>query len=217
MVTNMKKVLAAASALALAGTGIAIAPLAAQGPAASQWSIGPWVKGRNHSVGMPSTMSDGREGAFLEFPTEGQGSVHYVTVPVRSLQGARSITLRYRVDAARGVRFVPTEFSSQPATVSLYFQRAGDGWTGRTPMHRWYAPSSHVMTLKPGTYSVTVPLSADWIAMNGSNARAQPGAFAAAVDQAANVGFVFGSSERRGHGVFATGPARFTVLDYSID
>ena len=44
-----------------------------------------------------------------------------------------------------------------------------------------------------------------------------PEQFARAKDEAAVVGFVLGSSGGRGHGVYATGPARFTVLDFTIN
>jgi hypothetical protein len=73
------------------------------------------------------------------------------------------------------------------------------------------------MPLAPGTYRVSIALDEPWVAMMGGTAADLPAAFAAARADAINVGFVFGSASGRGHGVYATGPARFTVLDFRID
>jgi hypothetical protein len=195
------------------------APARADGPAASQWSIGPFIRGRNYSVNMPLTMFETRDGPAFDFPypNRASGHVHYVTVPVRSLEGAKRITLRYRIDAAPGTRFFPQERPSRQATLSLYFQRAGDRWTRRTPHHRWYSPGNRVMPLKPGTHTVSIALDEPWVAMMGGNAHTLPGAYRKALRQTAKVGFTFGGAGGRGHGVYASGPARFTVLDYRID
>ena len=205
----------------LIGGAIIAAPLAAlaAAPAAQDWAIGPVIKGRNYSVGMPQTLDQGRGGPGFDFPypTASQGHVHYVTVPVRSLQGARSISLTYRIDAKPGVRFVPQQFPDQPAILSLYIQRAGDRWTARTPHHRWYSPVNRAVPITAGTRTITIALDEPWKAMMGGDATALPEQFARAKDEAAVVGFVLGSSGGRGHGVYATGPARFTVLDFTIN
>jgi hypothetical protein len=203
---------------ALVLAALPFAALAA-GPAASQWEIGPIIRGKNYSVNMPPTLEEGRGGPGFEFPfpTAAQGHVHYITVPVGSLEGARRITLTYRIDAARRVRFVPQEVPGEQATLSLYFQRAGDRWTARTPHHRWYAPNDRQMPLTPGTHTVSIALDEPWVAMMGGDGRTLPDAFARAKAETAEVGFVFGSAGLRGHGVYATGPARFTVLDFEIE
>ncbi|MCL4671821.1 MAG: hypothetical protein KJZ64_02555 [Sphingomonadaceae bacterium] len=205
----------------LMGAAVMAAPLAAlaASPAASDWQIGPVIKGRNYSVGMPPYMEPGRDGPGFDFPypSASDGHVHYVTVPVRSLEGARSISLTYRIDAAPDVRFVAQQYPDQPAIPSLYFQRAGDRWTARTPHHRWYSPINRAMPLEAGTHTVTIALDEPWKAMMGGDATALPAQFERAKAEAAVVGFVFGSSGGRGHGVFATGPARFTVLDFVIE
>lgn len=205
----------------LIGALVVAAPLTALAavPDAADWQIGPIIKGRNYSVGMPLRLEPGRDGPRFDFPypTASAGHVHYVTVPVRSLEGARSISLTYRIDAKPGVRFVPQQYPEQPAILSLYFQRAGDRWTARTPHHRWYSPVDRAVPLRAGTHTVTIALDEPWKAMMGGDATALTEQFARAKDEAAVVGFVLGSSGGRGHGVFATGPARFTVLDFVID
>ena len=205
----------------LIGGAVLAAPLAAlaAAPAASDWQIGPIIKGRNYSVGMPLRLEPGRDGPGFDFPypTASAGHVHYVTVPVRSLEGARSISLTYRIDAKPGVRFVPQQYPEQEAILSLYFQRAGDRWTARTPHHRWYSPVNRAVPLQAGTHSVTIALDEPWKAMMGGDGHSLPAQFARAKHDAAVVGFVLGSSGGRGHGVFATGPARFTVLDFAIN
>ena len=126
---------AAASAALLSG------PAIGGGPPAEAWEIGPIIRGRNYSQRMPLRPDDSRAGPSFAIPgpTAAQGSVHYLTVPTGPLRGARAIVLTYRIDAAPGTRFVPRGSPQLPATLSLYFQRAGDGWTVRQPDWRWPA------------------------------------------------------------------------------
>lgn len=191
----------------------------AAGPPASMWEIGPIIRGKNYSYRMPLRPDETRAGASFEIPgpTAADGHVHYVTIPTRPLAGARRITLTYRIDAPAGTRFVPQESPQLPATLSLYFQRAGDSWTTRQPDWRWYAPTNRTVPLRPGTHTVSIGLDEDWIAMTGPGARANPRGFEEALADTARVGFTFGSEGGRGHGVYATAPARFTILDFRIE
>lgn len=191
----------------------------AAGPPAEMWEIGPVIRGKNYSYRMPLRPEPSRAGPSFEIPSPSaaDGHVHYVTVPTRPLAGARRITLTFRIDAAPGTRFVPQESPELPAILSLYFQRAGDGWTRRQPDWRWYAPNDRVVRLRPGTHTVSVGLDEDWIAMTGPGAHANPRGFRAALEETARVGFVFGSPAARGHGVYATAPARFTILDFRVE
>ena len=208
----MQKPLVFAAALAIAGTAFAATP------PAGQWEIGPVIRGKNYSRGMPLRPENGRLGPsfVIPGPSAAAGHVHYVTILTRPLAGAHDITLTYRIDAAPGTRFVPQESPQLRATLSLYFQRAGDGWTVRQPDWRWYAPTNRVVPLTPGTHTVTIGLDEDWIAMTGPSARANPRGFEEAVADTQRVGFVFGSDGARGHGVYATAPARFTILDFQV-
>lgn len=210
----MKRIalIAAAACTLAAGT-------AAAAPPADLWEIGPIIRGKNYSYRMPLRPEETRAGASFEIPgpTAADGHVHYLTVPTRPLAGARRITLTYRIDAGPGTRFVPQESPHLPATLSLYFQRAGDGWTMRQPDWRWYAPTNRTMPLRPGTHTVSIGLDENWIAMTGPAAHANPHGFRAALAETARVGFTFGSEGGRGHGVYATRPARFTILDFRVE
>ena len=194
-------------------------PASAATPPASAWEIGPIIRGENYSRGMPLSPVPTREGPSFTIPgpTAADGHVHYVTTATRPLASARQITLTYRIDAAPGTRFVPQETPDAKATLSLYFQRAGDRWSVRYPDWRWYAPATRVVPLRPGTHTVTIGLDEDWVAMTGPGAHANPRGFSAALAQTARIGFVFGSAGLRGHGVYATAPARFTILDFRVD
>ena len=120
---------------------LALAPVAvAATPAADQWQIGPWVRGRNYSEGMPANpQAVPGGGVRFAFPQAGRGQVDAMTTAIGPLDRARSITIRYRIDAAPGTRFAAVETPDMPATVSLYFQRGGDNWTGRGRFgsYRW--------------------------------------------------------------------------------
>ena len=215
----MHRILLAAAALAMAAAALIATAALAGGPAAAQWEIGPIIRGKNYSYRTPLRPVETRAGPSFAIPgpSAADGHVHYVTVPTRPLEGARSITLRYRIDAPPGTRFVPQESPHLPATLSLYFQRAGDGWTMRQPDWRWYAPTNRTMPLRPGIHTVSISLDEDWIAMTGPSAHANRRGFAAALADTARVGFVFGSEGGRGHGVYATAPARFTILDFRVE
>lgn len=211
----MKNIALIASAFAALAAGTAVAA----GPPAEAWEIGPIIRGKNYSRGMPLRPDDGRAGPSFEIPgpTAANGHVHYLTIPTRPLAGARRITLKYRIDAAPGTRFVPQEVPGERAMLSLYFQRGGDSWTSRHPDWRWYAPNDRIVALRPGTHTVSIGLDENWIAMTGSDAHGNPRGFEAALAQTQRVGFVLGSPGLRGHGVYATAPARFTILDFRIE
>ena len=207
--------------LSLIALSSAIAtPFAATAQSADAWVIGPHIRGRNHSVGMPIHPTPSGAGWTFDFPYPhvGAGHVHYVTFNSRPLSGASRIVVRYRVDAPRGVRFVPRENPAMPATVSVYFQRRGDSWSGsRHQFHRWYAPVQTVRQLSPGTHEMTIRLSdPNWISVRGLPVSYSPDGFAAALAETESVGLVFGSTVARGHGVFATGPARFSLISFRI-
>lgn len=213
------------TALALMMTALAvITPAQAQSvyPPAGAWEIGPIINGGNRSVGMPLNPTPARGGWSFDFPNpdaEG-GHVHYLTFRHGSLAGKSRITMRYRIEAARGTRFIPVQDPLQPATVSLFFQRGGDRWSGkgRYAFYRWWGPHASLKPVAPGTYDISVSLDdPDWISVWGGKAGENSRAFDDAVDNADRVGFVLGSASLRGHGVFATGRARFTLLDYRVE
>jgi hypothetical protein len=209
---------APALALILACTAADAAP-----PPADLWEIGPIIRGRNYSVGMPEQPTPVKGGGWsfqFPYPTVDAGHVHYLTFPHGSLQGKTRIVMRYRIDAARGVRFVPREYPDQAATISLFFQRYRDSWTarGRYAEYRWYSPDAKMGPVAPGTHEIAIRLDdPEWIPVMGGTAAGKPAQFAAAIDNADRVGFVMGSKSTRGHGVFATGPAKFTLLDYRVE
>ena len=184
---------------------------------AAMWEIGPMIRGRNYSRGMPLAPTPARDGWSFDFSTSPAAHVHYVTFPHGSLAGKRRIVMRYRIDAARGVRFIQQEApGAGPASLSLYFQRAGDSWNARGPFatYRWYAGTR---PLAPGTYELAVPLDGRWQSVTSGTAAQLPGAFADALAGAERVGFTFGGSNGLGHGVYATGPARFTLLSFRVE
>ncbi len=215
----------AAAAIAL----ILVAPAGAgsNGAAAAQsyqsdpgaWTIGPFSRGRNRSVGVPLHPTPGRGGSFhIDLP-RAPGSVHYVTFPHGSLAGKRRIVMRYRVLAAPGVKIVPTTAPNGPSMITLYFQRAGDNWSARGPFetYRWYATFATQAPITPGEHVMVAPLNANWTAILRSSARTEPAAFRDAIVNADQVGFVLGGGDGYGHGVFATGRARLIVTEFAVE
>lgn len=206
-----------AAALGLAMPGVAQAPAAAG--VASNWEIGPIIRGRNYSQGAALNPTPLPGGAWGFSIPRAPGSVHYVTFRGGSLAGKSRIVMRYRIEAAPGVEIRPITGPQGPAILTLYFQRGADDWSGRGPFeaYRWYATFASVQPLMPGEHTIVAPLSGNWTAVQSSSARTNPQGFAAAKAQADRVGFVLGGGDGYGHGVFATGPARFVMLDYRIE
>ena len=213
---NRRHFLASTATLACA----AAVPLRAASGSTANWEIGPVIRGRNYSVGMPLRPEPSADGWFFDFPgpRRSDGHVHYVTRTTGPLDRARGLRLRYRIDAARGTRFVPQEYPDSPPLLSLYIQRAGDDWRarGRTEFHRWYSPEDRVVQIEPGEHELTILFDENWISVVGSDHARSPREFEDALSDAARIGFTLGSAGGRGHGVFATGPARFTVLDFTV-
>lgn len=186
---------------------------------ADDWTIGPVIRGRNYSVGMP-LRPDPAPGAEWSFdfpgPRVSDGHVHYVTRDTGPLTGARGISMRYRIDARPGTRFVPQEHPDLPGAISLYVQEYGDDWRarrGRSEFSRWYSPHARVQELSPGEHDLTIMFDEAWISvLGGSN----PAQLQDTLRRAETIGMTFGSRQARGHGVFATQPARFTLLDYAV-
>jgi hypothetical protein len=208
----------------MAGFGIFLSSLVAFAapPAADYWEIGPVIRGRNYSVGLPLQPMAMKGGWIFQFPnpTVEAGHVHYLTFVHGSLAGKRRIVLRYRIDAARGTRFIAREFPDQAPAISLFFQRSGDSWSAkrRYAGYRWYGPYLKMTPVAVGTHQISVDLSdPDWISVMGAKPAQSPDGFASAIAETERVGFVFGSGSARGHGVYATGPAKFTLLEYRVE
>jgi hypothetical protein len=208
-----KPVIASLAALAL------LLPAAA--PEGGGWEIGPIIRGKNYSQGMPLRPEPTRGGWRFDFPvgSAAAGHVHYVTRPSGALSPRSRIVVRYRVDARPGTRFVPQESPELAGTISLYFQRRGDTWSakGRYEHFRWYAPDATVREIAPGEQEISVALDdPGWISVLGRTAASNPDQLNAALADIDRIGLVFGSSAARGHGVYATAPARFTLLSFRI-
>jgi hypothetical protein len=183
------------------------------------WVIGPVIRGRNYSEGMPLHPYPGRNSSwYIDLP-RAPGSVHYVTFRHGSLAGKRRIVMRYRIQADPGVRILPSTAPNLPSIITLYFQRSGDNWSGRRSFetYRWYATFASHSPITPGEHVLVAPLTGAWTAVERSSARNNPVAFRDSVDDADQVGFVLGGGDGYGHGVFATGPARLTVLEFRVE
>ena len=185
----------------------------------NSWVIGPIIKGRSYSREMPMHPSAGPNGGLhIDLP-RAPGSVHYVTFPHGSLAGKRRIVMRYRIEAAPGVRIVPRTAPASPSMMTLYFQRDGDNWSAAGPFetYRWYATFAMKSPVTAGEHIIVAPLDANWTAVQNSSARTSPGAFREALTQADQVGFVMGGGDGVGHGVYATGPARLIVTEFRVE
>lgn len=210
----MLRLFAAAAAI------LAIAqPASAAPPPASAWEIGPNINGRNYSRGMPARLEAGRGGSVSTIIPPAPRSLHYVTFRHGPLTGKSRIVMRYRIEAAPGVRILPRTAPQLQSMLTVYFQRAGDNWSAAGPFetYRWFASFASHMPVTPGEHQIVAPLNGNWTALERSTSRTSPAAFRAALAQADRVGFVLGGGDGLGHGVFATGPARLVVTDFRVE
>ena len=219
MLFRAATIIALTLAVACDGGAEASAHPAANASDPSAWVIGPIIKGRNYSRGMPLHPTPSRNGWWhIDLPRP-PGSVHYVTFPHGSLAGKRRIVMRYRVETDRGVRIAPPSDPNGPSIITLYFQRSGDNWSGRGRFetYRWFATFASQSPIRPGEHQIVAPLNANWTAIETSSARTAPEAFREALANADQVGFVLGGGDGYGHGVFATGRARLTMTDFRVE
>jgi hypothetical protein len=183
------------------------------------WTIGPIVRGRNYSQGVPLHPVPRRGGGFQIDLPRAPGSVHYVTFRHGPLTARRRLVLRYRIEADPGVRILAASDGRSPSMITLYFQRSGDNWSGRGRFeaYRWYATFATRTPILPGSHEIVAPLDGPWTAVERSSARTSPAAFRAALAGADQVGFVLGGGDGYGHGVFATGRARLVVTEFRVE
>ena len=216
-------------ALPLSAAAVAAAPATAAKPSrpaavdpmdAGAWEIGPILSGHNYSLNMPASPAPHADGWSFDFPQPNKdaGHVHYVTFNHGSLKGKSAIVLRYRIEAEPGVQILPQEYPAAASTLTMYFQRRGDNWSGRGEYehYRWWATFRVHMPLAPGEHELTVRLDENWTSVMGSSAALNPRAFRTAIAEAERVGFTFGGGGAAGHGVYATGPARFVLTGFEI-
>ncbi len=128
-----------APTLAVALVGVIAASTATARPAprnhavASEWTIGPIIRGRNYSRGMPLRPTPRPGGGWQVDLPQAPRSIHYVTFRHGSLVGKSRIVMRYRIEADPGVRIVPRTSPASPSMITLYIQQRGDDWSARGP------------------------------------------------------------------------------------
>lgn len=167
-----------------------------------------------YAVGMPDHPVTTPDGWALDLPTP-QAEPHYVTRPTGSLAGKTLIRMAYRVE---GGPIVPVTSTASPAMLTLYFQRAGDNWSGlgEYEAYRWYAAFSTHTPITTGEHVIEARLDGNWTAVMTSSRTSNPQAFQDALSNAARVGFVLGGGDGLGHGVRALTPSRIVVTEFSV-
>jgi hypothetical protein len=146
------------------------------------------------------------------------GKLGHVMRPGLDLSSASAIRLRYRVDMAPGTKVRPIEGPDSPSMLGLIIQRRGDDWSakGEKETYRWFSPVIH-SPIKAGEFEFTVRLNANWGAVLTSTAWTNPSAFDAAKRECGALGLTFGGGPTsRAHGVYAAGPATFTILSFEV-
>jgi hypothetical protein len=155
----------------------------------------------------------------IPYPTQKNGSAHYLDYDVDpdALKGKSCIKFQVRVIAEPTVWIAPVNYPQSVGTLTPYFRRRGDNWGESHEAYRWYAKFASVALRPGGVYDIVAPLDGDWTAVLTSSRTNNPKAFAAAVSDVWQIGAVLGGGDGVGHGIYATGPARIELLNWSIE
>jgi len=190
-------------------------PMVPAAMVASNWEIGPIVDGRNYSRGMPLNPTQTPDGWAFDFPLD-TGTVGYVTLRHGSLANKAHILMRYRIEMDPGVVIHPLCCAQLPSIgPTLYFQQQGDDW--QTDGKRWWATFARVTPIEAGEFEVDIPLNGAWTSVQTMTAASNPQQFANAKANADRIGFTFGGGDGYGHGVYATGRARFVLTSFKVE
>lgn len=184
---------------------------------ASAWEIGPIISGKNYSHGLPlHPVADVGGGWHFDFPLK--DGVHYVTVPTGPLTGKCCVSLRYHIDADPSVKFEPSSVPGAPSILTIYFQRCGDDWSGagKYETYRWWSTTASISPISNGPRGLSVSFAETWFAVMGSSSGTSAQAFHDALAHACRIGFTFGGGTGYGHGVYASGPARFVLESFEV-
>jgi hypothetical protein len=143
-----------------------VTQMASQGSSASpvaisldpaRWEIGPIIRGKSYSPGMPSRPTAAGSGWSFTFPPP--DGVHYVTTRLSgSPMGHGEVKVRFSI--AGPERLVPTQ-GDPPDRMRLFLQRRGDDWSGvrAHEFYRWWSVSN--VELAAGKYELSAPLVPD--------------------------------------------------------
>jgi hypothetical protein len=177
----------------------------------ASWVIGPIINGRSYSPGMPLHPSPEVRGWSFPFPQA--DGVHYVSTPITPRALVPGSTVRMAFAIVGDAKFAATE-GDAPARVRLFLQRRGDTWNRE--YYRWWSVA--YVDLGIGSYILAADLTGQqWLSVYGKRGEDPEPAqgFAAALADVANIGMTFGGTFA-GHGVYATGQAKFVLKDYAL-
>lgn len=200
------------------------------GADASACIVGPYVRGKNSSAGMPKHPTATPTGWKLDMPvpsnpqtTDANAAdkhVHSVTFNCGSLTGKTAVRVRGRWDIPAGVELKPWTGPGAPTVMIVWIQRKGDDWSAANEFqhYRWYAGLAVMSPIVAGEFDLTIPLAgAGWTDTMGATQSEYPAEFKAALDNCASVGIGFGGGTGYMHGLFATGPgAALNIEQFEI-
>jgi hypothetical protein len=178
------------------------------------WSAGPVINGQNYSVGVK--LIDNFDGTSeFQFPGLG-GHVNYITKPYGSLASATRIRMTYRIEIEGDGKLVPKCCPNSLAQgPTIYFATKDNDW--RKDGQRWWATFDAKTPMVAGTYEVVAPFTSRWTSVLNMDSDDNHAEFAEALRNADRIGFTFGGGDGFGHGVYATTPAKFTMLEFKVE
>lgn len=170
----------------------------------SSWTFGPVVRGENYTKGMPAGPTPLANGWTFNFPGPAGQVDAVVNHAPGPMTGARGLAMEYVVT---GSGFVAADEVGVPGRVGLCLQRRGDDWSGKGVYQQYRLYGVNRPLLVAGKGSVVATQFTDVAGQPVSAA-----VLAAVLADLDNVAVVFGGSFAS-HGVYATQPSSFTLLE----
>ncbi len=173
----------------------------------SKMHLGPYVHGKSKTIG---TKLKGKAFAFPN-PTREAGHVHALVVPAKEITG-KAIRLEYRIDGRTAFR--PQEHPTATGQITLMVQRKGDNWSGKGEYANYRVFYTKPLDIVEGQHVILAPLEPElWSGVFGYPT---PDEFSKTLDNAKFIHICFGGGSSAAHGVYAEGPARFTLISLEV-
>lgn len=182
-------------------------PPSGGGGTTTSWFFGPIIDGENYTKGMPARPTAAGQGFTFDFKNAPSEVDAVIKKNPPSLVGMKGLKLNYTVT---GSGFMAAGETNVPGRVGISLQRKGDNWSGsgQYQQYRLYSQSRPLLVAGSGQVVATT-----WIDVKGKVV--SPAVVSTVVANLDNYSVVFGGSFAS-HGVYATQPASFTMVNIEV-
>lgn len=168
--------------------------------------LGPYVKGKSKTVGVKLK---GKAFAFPH-PNKKAGHVHALVCPTDPIKGT-GLRLRYRIEGEG--TWHPQEHPEAKGQITLMVQRSGDNWSGKGKFAFYRVYYAKPVDISAGEHELVARFDEVWSGVYGFP---DPITFLETLKNAKLIHICFGGGSSAAHGVYASGPAQFTLISLAV-